>query len=104
MTDLRVPDPVQYADVAAYMSAVGRTARSASFALARASTRTKNAALNAIAGAIRRESAAILAANAEDVATAHASGHDAAFIDRLTLAPTAVETIAAGVDAVTALA
>ena len=46
--------------------------------LARADTATKNAALAAMAAAIRRDQGALLAANAEDVRTAREAGHDAA--------------------------
>ena len=104
MTDLSVPDPVQFADVAAYMAAVGRTARAASRELARADTAAKDAALHAIAAAIRRDAAKLLAANAEDVAAARASGADAAFVDRLTLDAETIEAMAQGVEAVAALA
>jgi glutamate-5-semialdehyde dehydrogenase len=103
MTDLSVPDPVQFADVAAYMAAVGRTARAASRDLARADTAAKDAALHAIAAAIRRDQAKLLAANAEDVAAARASGEDAAFVDRLTLDARAIEAMAQGVEAIAAL-
>src|SRR5262245_8056078 len=57
-------------DVRSTMHEMGRHAREASRAMARADTPTKNRALAAIAAAIRREQAAILAANAEDVAAA----------------------------------
>ena len=53
-----------------YMRRVGQRAREASRAIARADTQTKNAALLALAAGIRRECAALLAANAEDVAAA----------------------------------
>jgi glutamate-5-semialdehyde dehydrogenase len=104
MTDLSVPDPVQFADVAAYMAAVGRTARAASHDLARADTSAKDAALNAIAAAIRRDAATLLAANGEDVAAARADGLDDAFVDRLTLTPKTIEAMATGVEAIAALA
>jgi glutamate-5-semialdehyde dehydrogenase len=104
MTDLSVPNPVQFADVAAYMAAVGRTARAASRELARADTADKDAALHAIAAAIRRDEAKLIAANAEDVAAARASGEDAAFVDRLTLDVGTIEAMAQGVEAIAALA
>ena len=47
--------------------------------------------------AIRQNAAAILAANAEDVAEARSSGESAAFIDRLTLTPVRIETMADGI-------
>ncbi|NCU84869.1 MAG: hypothetical protein EBV57_02500, partial [Betaproteobacteria bacterium] len=67
-------------DVAAYMQGLGRAAREASRALARADTNAKNRALTVMAAAIRREAAALLGANADDVAAAQAAGLDAAMI------------------------
>src|ERR1043166_1848165 len=64
---------------------LGRQAREASRALARASTEQKNRALRAIAGEIRSRRDAILDANRADVADA--KGTDAAFADGLTLTP-----------------
>jgi glutamate-5-semialdehyde dehydrogenase len=87
----------------AVMQDMGRAARAAARELARASTRAKNAALAAIAAGIRAESGRILAANAEDVQKAKSAGCDAAFVDRLTLTPTLVEQMAAGVEQVAAL-
>ena len=86
-----------------YMQRVGRQARAASRAIARADTRTKNAALCAMAAAIRRESATLLAANAEDVAAARAAGLEPAMIDRLTLSEKGVMAMAEGVEQVAAL-
>ena len=54
--------------------ALGRAARAAARAVALASTDAKNNALRAAAGEIRRQSNAILAANALDVADAKARG------------------------------
>ena len=68
-------------DIRDYMQKVGRQAREASRATARASTATKNAALLAMAGAIRRQRAELLAANAADVAEATSGGLDAAMIE-----------------------
>ena len=50
-------------DIHSYVHRVGRDARAASRAIALADAATKNRALGAIAGAIRRESATILIAN-----------------------------------------
>jgi len=103
MNNLDVPGLGAFADVAAYMQGVGMAARAASRALARADSATKHRALAAIATAIRRDGAKLLAANAEDVAAAKASGADAAFVDRLTLAPKSVEAMAKGVEEIVAL-
>jgi glutamate-5-semialdehyde dehydrogenase len=90
-------------DIAGYMRDVGRRARAASHALARADTDTKNRALHAIATAIRHACEPILAANAEDVADAKKEGLEPALIDRLTLSAKSVEAMAQGVEAVAGL-
>ena len=91
------------ADIKSYMLELGRRARAAARELARADTQTKNRALLAMAAAVRRNAAKLLAANAEDVRSARASGEDAAFIDRLTLTQKSVEDMAAGLEQVAAL-
>jgi len=103
MTNLAVPGLGTFADVAAYMQGVGEAARTAARALARADTAAKDRALAAIATALRRDARKLLAANAEDVAAAKASGADAAFVDRLTLTPKSVEAMAQGVEEIVAL-
>ena len=79
---------------------LGHAARQAARTLALAPTAQKNRALAAMAKAIRRNRAAILAANAEDVAAAKSAGATAAFLDRLTLDPARVEAMAAGFDVI----
>ena len=61
-------------DIAAAMAEIGRRARAAARALALAPAAQKNKALHAMAAALRAQKAAILAANAEDVAEARTSG------------------------------
>jgi len=90
-------------DVKAYMQDLGRRARAASRAVAKADTDTKNRALHAMAAAVRRRRAEILAANAEDVAQARAAGLEPALVDRLALSDKAVETMAEGLEEVAAL-
>ncbi len=90
-------------DIKQYMDRVGRAARAASFATAKASTAAKNGALIAMAAAIRARQSELLAANAEDIADARADGLDAARIDRLTLTAKGVETMAQGLEQVAAL-
>ncbi|HCO65832.1 MAG TPA: gamma-glutamyl-phosphate reductase, partial [Alcanivorax sp.] len=51
-----------------YMATVGEQARGASRAMARATAGDKNAALSAIAGALRAHRSAILDANQRDLA------------------------------------
>ncbi len=82
---------------------LGRQARAASRAMARASTGAKNRALLAMAAAIRRDRAALLAANDEDLAAARAAGLEAALLDRLALGDQSVETMAAGLEQIAAL-
>jgi glutamate-5-semialdehyde dehydrogenase len=103
MTNLNIPGLGSFADIAAYMNGVGEAARAAARALARADTAAKNTALTTMATAIRRDEARLLAANAEDVAAAHAAGNDAAFVDRLTLTPKTIAAMADGLDEIAAL-
>ena len=67
------------------MQQLGQQARAASRQMALADTAAKNRALEAIAQNILHSSAQLIAANARDIAAAHASGLDDASIDRLTL-------------------
>ncbi len=90
-------------DIKQYMQNLGQAARAASRMMARADTNAKNRALLALAAAIRREQAAILAANAEDVAAARANGLEAAMIDRLTLSEKSVAAMAEGVEQIASL-
>ena len=61
-------------DLAALMHDIGRRAKAAARVLALAPPEQKDRALAAIAKAIRADAAAIIAANAEDVAEARANG------------------------------
>ena len=85
------------------MLEIGRKAKAAARRLALATPAQKDAALAAMAQAIRARSAAICEANAEDVAEARRQGMTASFVDRLALDPARVEAIAAGVDLVRSL-
>lgn len=90
-------------DVQSYMHGVGRAARAASRAMARAESRAKDSALRAIAGAIERELPGLLAANAADVEQARARGLEPALLDRLTLTEDGVRAMAQGVREVAGL-
>ena len=90
-------------DIAALLDGIGRQARAAARVLALAPAAQKDRALELMAGAVRAQKARILAANAEDIAEARASGMTGAFLDRLLLDPGRVEAIAAAIDAVRAL-
>jgi glutamate-5-semialdehyde dehydrogenase len=103
MTSHDAPGLGLAADVAAYMAGVGEAARAASREVARADTNAKNHALHAMATAIRRGEAALVHANAADVAAARAAGLDDAFVDRLTLTPKAIMAMADGLQEIAAL-
>ncbi len=90
-------------DVKSTMAEVGRRARRAAEALAGASTEAKDAALKAMAAAIRARKAEILEANAKDVENARKAGRTDAFIDRLALDGERIEGIASGLEAIAGL-
>lgn len=91
------------ADIAAAMRELGLRARKAARALALTPSARKDAALAAMAQALRARADEILAANTEDVAEAKAAGATAAFVDRLALDGKRVEAMAAGLDVIRAL-
>ncbi len=90
-------------DVKQYMQTLGRQAREASRAIARADTNQKNRALLAMAAAIRRDAAKLLAANAHDMERARAAGYDSALLDRLQLTERTVAGMAEGLEQIAAL-
>ena len=85
------------------MQALGRAARSAARIVAKADTAVKNCALIAMARAIRRDEALLLAANAADVAQARKKDLEPAMIDRLTLTPKGIASMATGLEQIAAL-
>lgn len=87
-------------DLAALMRDLGARARAAARVLAMAPPQKKNAALSAMAKAIRNSRVEILAANAEDVAEAKAQGISAALLDRLSLDDKRIEAMAEGIEVV----
>ena len=91
-------------DIQSYMHSVGRAARAASRHMAKADTRAKNDALLAMAQAVERDIARLLDANRKDVEAARAKGLDAAMVDRLTLTPKSVASMADGLRQIAALA
>jgi glutamate-5-semialdehyde dehydrogenase len=90
-------------DIQHYMNTIGRQSREASRAAARADTNQKNRALRAIAAAIRRDTAALLVANREDLAAARDAGLEPAMLDRLTLTEKGIAAMAEGVEQVATL-
>jgi glutamate-5-semialdehyde dehydrogenase len=85
------------------MQSIGKAARAASRAMARASTEQKNQALLHIARLVREQAARIIETNAVDVERAKKGGHDAAFIDRLTMTAKTVESMALGLEQIVTL-
>src|SRR5262245_60458748 len=83
-------------DLQSYMHGVGREARKASHALARADTAAKNQALLAMAAAIERDADGLLQANAHDLDAARARGLAPALLDRLALTPKGIASMAEG--------
>ncbi|MBM3384357.1 MAG: glutamate-5-semialdehyde dehydrogenase, partial [Betaproteobacteria bacterium] len=90
-------------DIAGYMRELGRAAREAARALARADTATKDCALRAVAAEIRARAAELQEVNRSDLEQARKSGQDAALVDRLTLDTPAIEQMAEGLEQVAAL-
>ena len=85
------------------MQDIGKRARSASRAMARAPSEQKNQALHQIAKVVRQRVDEILAVNQIDVERAKANGQDAAFIDRLTMTSKTIETMALGLEQIVSL-
>ncbi len=83
-------------DIQSYMHSVGRAARTASRAMAKAETAAKNHALQAMADAIKRDVARLLDANRRDLEAAKAKGLEAAMLDRLTLSAGSIAAMAQG--------
>ncbi len=83
--------------------ALCRAARQAARQLATAATGAKNAALAGAAARLHEQQAALLEANAGDVAAARDAGLSAALVDRLTLTPARIDAMAAGLDEIAAL-
>jgi glutamate-5-semialdehyde dehydrogenase len=83
-------------DIQSYMHSVGREARKASRAMAKADTAAKDRALLAMAAAIDRDTVRLLDANRQDVNDARAKGLASALLDRLTLSAKSVAAMAEG--------
>ena len=91
-------------DIKTYMHSLGREARAASRLIAKAETAARNRALTQMAMAIKREEQQLLAANARDVENAKKRGLESAMIDRLTLTPKSIASMAEGLLQIAALA
>lgn len=90
-------------DVTVRVLDVARRAQVASRALAVATRGTKDAALQALADALVAGAGPIVAANAEDVARGRANGTSPGLLDRLTLTPERIGSIADALREVAAL-
>ncbi len=98
-----VSAPAAVTDVAAYMQGMGARARIASRALARATTRQKDAALLAIAADLDANRVPLMAENRKDMEAGAAKGLDAALLDRLELTPGRIDGMIEGLRQITAL-
>ncbi|WP_316979126.1 glutamate-5-semialdehyde dehydrogenase [Shumkonia mesophila] len=91
------------ADIDLLMEGIGAAAKAAAAQLATAPTAAKNAALTAAARRIREDRAAIMAANAKDIAAGKQKGLSATLLDRLMLNDARIEAMAKGLEDVAAL-
>lgn len=90
-------------NIADYMEQVGRQARAAARAMARADTATRNRALLLIADAVERDAALLQAANRRDLDAAGSAGLAPAMVERLALSDQAIATMVAGLRQMVAL-
>ena len=79
-------------------------ARGAAYQLAQAPRPVKDAALHAMAAALRHDSEAIVQANGKDVETARRAGASPAMVDRLALSTDRIEAMALGLEHLATLA
>ena len=93
----------QSQDIAALMGRIGADAKAAAAELAGASAQAKNRALSAAADHMRDQAGSILAANGMDMAAGRDKGLSSSMLDRLALDESRIETMAAGLEAITAL-
>jgi glutamate-5-semialdehyde dehydrogenase len=90
-------------DIPHYMEQLGRQARAASRAMARADSATRNRALLLIADAVDRDRATLRAANQRDLDSAREAGLAPAMVDRLELSDKAIDTMVEGLRQMVAL-
>ena len=90
-------------DIQQYMAQLGRQARVASRAMARADTATRNRALELIAAGVERDAQLLRDANTRDLAAATAAGMDPAMLDRLALSDKAIATMVEGLRQIASL-
>src|SRR5262245_64603859 len=90
-------------DVKSLVASKARAARAAAVTLAVCSSKVKNEALVQMARGLEEKTSAILEANRADLERARAAGMPRAFLDRLTLTDTRIETMALGLREIAAL-
>jgi glutamate-5-semialdehyde dehydrogenase len=90
-------------DLREQVHSAARRARTAAGTLALATRESKDAALLAMADALRSRSAEVLAANERDVAAGRSAGTSEAMLDRLALSERRIEAIADGLRSVATL-
>lgn len=91
-------------DIKQYMTELGKNARVASRAMARANTGAKNAALEAIADNLLASQASLMSENDKDLQAGKAAGLDDALLDRLALNEERIAGMAEGLRQIEALA
>ena len=91
-------------DIELHMVEMGRRARVASRALARAETGVKDAALLAMAEIIEGRAEALMAENRKDLEAGQQNGLDDALLDRLAFTPERIAVMAEGLRQIAALA
>jgi glutamate-5-semialdehyde dehydrogenase len=95
--------PMSTIDLQETVAQMGRAARVASRQMAAASTASKNHALLALARLLREPTAALQAANAQDIEAAQAAGLAAPMVDRLRLTDKVIATVAEGCEQIAAM-
>lgn len=90
-------------DIASYMQELGDRAKAASRLIAKATTKQKNLALNAIAEQIEKNESQLIEANLKDLAAGQKKGLDDALLDRLELNEARIAGMAEGLRQVAAL-
>ncbi|HVZ42244.1 MAG TPA: glutamate-5-semialdehyde dehydrogenase [Ramlibacter sp.] len=90
-------------NVAEYVQGLGLQARQASARMASATAAEKNAVLRGIARLLRENAQALRSDNAKDLERAAAGGLAAPMVDRLTLTPKIIETLAQGCEQLAAM-
>jgi len=89
--------------VQAHVLALAQRAKTASAAMARASTASKNQALKRLAALLRENTQALQADNTKDLSRAEAAGLSAPMVDRLRLSPKVLATCAEGCEQLAAM-